>query len=149
MSVLVDANILLYAKFSDFPQHEPALGWLDNKLNRPDPVGLPWLSLMAFVRIATNRRIMGQPLSTDDALEQIGEWTRRSNVWMPEPGDRFAELFNELASETQASGNLITDTYLAALAREHGLTVVSTDADFARFPQLKWLNPLRENNLNL
>lgn len=142
MSVLVDANILLYAKFSDFSQHGPARDWLDTALNQLDPVGIPWMSLLAFARIGTNRRIMGQPLRTGAALAQIKEWTRRSNVWMPEPGARFPEMFEELAEQTQASANLMTDTYLAAVAREHGLTVVSTDADFARFPKVKWFNPV-------
>ena len=97
---------------------------------------------MAFVRIGSNRRIMSQPLDTNSALQQINAWTQRTNVWTPEPRARFAALFDELANETQATGNLITDVYLAALAREHGLTVISTDADFARFSNLKWLNPL-------
>lgn len=141
MSVLIDANILLYAKFNDFPQHIRCRSWLDTALNQPDPVGIPWVSLMAFVRISTNRRIMSQPLDISDALDQIRRWTQRSNVWMPEPRARFSDVFSALVSETGATGNLITDAYLAALGREHGLTVVSTDADFARFSNLDWFNP--------
>ena len=142
MSTLVDANILLYAKFSGFPQHAAARGWLDARLNAPEPVGMPWLSLAAFVRIGTNRRVLGEPLSVTEAVRQLQQWGARRNVWHPEPGPRFATIYPQLLEDSQASGNLVTDAYLAALALEHGLTVVSSDADFARFPQVQWYNPL-------
>lgn len=144
MSTLIDANILLYAKFSGFPQHAAAHAWLDARLNSPEPVGIPWLSLAAFVRISTNRRVMGDPLSAADAVSQLRQWIARRNVWHPEPGSRFSALYPQLLEDSRASGNLVTDAYLATLALEHGLTVVSSDADFARFPKVKWYNPLSE-----
>ena len=143
MSLLLDANILLYAKFSDLPQHDAARSWLDEHLNAPDPLGIPWVSLSAFVRIATNRRLFAQPLSTSEAGAQMLEWAQRGNVWHPEPGQRFGSIFQGLLDEVQATGNLVPDAYLGALSIEHGLTVVSSDADFARFADLRWLNPLR------
>lgn len=142
MSVLVDANVLLYARFSDFPQHERAHAWLDGVLNETGPVGIPWVTLAAFVRIGTNRRILEQPLTPDEACEQIREWSERGNVWMPAPGEQFGTLFTQLLGSSQASGNLVSDAYLGALALEHGLSVVSTDADFRRFANVKWFNPL-------
>lgn len=148
MSTLVDANILLYAKFSGFPQHVAARTWLDTRLNAPEPVGIPWLSLTAFIRIGTNRRVLGEPLSVTDAVAQLRQWTDRRNVWSPEPGSRFTDLYTQLLEESQASGNLVTDAYLAALALEHGLTVVSSDTDFARFPRVKWHNPLSGQSIS-
>lgn len=142
MSPLLDANILLYAKFSDFPQHGAARQWLDERLRQPDPVAIPWVSLCAFVRIATNRRVFAQPLDSERAVAQVSQWLSCSNVWTPEPGERFAALFTGLVVASQASGNLVADAYLAALALEHGLTVVSSDADFARFRGLNWLDPI-------
>lgn len=142
MSVLVDANVLLYAKFSDFSQHPACRDWLDTALNQPDPVGLPWLSLMAFLRIGTNRRVFARPLKPEQAVAQIKAWIARANVWHPEPGERFASVFTDLVRRHHATGNLVTDAYLAALAREHGLTVISTDSDFARFDAVPWVNPL-------
>ena len=143
MSLLLDANILLYAKFSDFQQHEPARCWLDERLSAPDPLGIPWVSLSAFVRIATNRRLFAQPLGTSEAGAQMMEWSQRRNVWHPEPGQRFGSIFQGLLDEAQATGNLVPDAYLGALSIEHGLSVVSSDADFARFADVHWLNPLR------
>jgi toxin-antitoxin system PIN domain toxin len=142
MTVLVDANVLLYAKFADFPQHESAAGWLDGVLNAPQPVGLPWVSLSAFLRIATNHRVFADPLSIELAVDQVNGWCERSVVWHPEPGDRFAALFLELLTAHNCSANLVTDAYLAALALEHGLTVVTTDADFSRFVSLTSFNPI-------
>jgi len=142
MTVLVDANILLYAKFTDFPQHAHAADWLDGALNAPQPVGLPWVSLSAFLRIATNHRVFSDPLSIESAVDQVNEWCERRVVWHPEPKERFAELFAELLTTHNCSGNLVADAYLAALAMEHGLTVVSTDADFARFVTVPSRNPL-------
>lgn len=142
MNVLVDANILLYARFSDLPQHQPAREWLDERLNKPEPTGIPWNSLAAFARIASNRRVFSDPLDSDEITAQILQWAGRRNVWHPEPGERFAALFTGLIAEARASGNLVPDCFLAALAQEHGLTVVSSDSDFARFPNLRWSNPL-------
>ncbi|TVQ28360.1 MAG: VapC toxin family PIN domain ribonuclease, partial [Wenzhouxiangella sp.] len=85
MSILIDANVLLYAKFTDFPQHDSARQWLDSRLNQPDPVGIPWVSLSAFARIATNRRIFDQPLTPEDTAEQVKQWAGRKNVWFPGP----------------------------------------------------------------
>jgi uncharacterized protein len=144
LSILIDANILLYAKFSDFPQHDATRHWLDGCLNTPDPAGMPWVTLSAFARIATNRRVFELPLSSTEAANQISQWAGRSNVWHPDPGDRFADIFTGLLTETQVTGNLVPDAYLAALALEHGLTVISTDADFGRFPSVKWRNPISE-----
>ena len=142
MTVLVDANILLYAKFEDFPQHELAANWLDGALNSPQPVGIPWVSLNAFLRIATNHRVFADPLSIELAVGQVNEWCERRVVWHPEPEDRFALLFADLLTTHNCAGNLVPDAYLAALAMEHGLTVISTDADFARFVTVPSLNPL-------
>ena len=142
MNVLVDANILLYARFSDLPQHQAAREWLDQRLNDPEPTGIPWNSLTAFARIASNPRVFSDPLDSDEIVAQVLQWTSRRNVWQPEPGERFTALFTGLLAATRASGNLVPDCFLAALAQEHGLTMVSSDTDFARFPNLRWLNPL-------
>ena len=142
MTVLVDANILLYAKFADFPQHERALSWLDHTLNSPQPVGIPWVSLSAFLRIATNHRVFADPLPIELAVDQVNEWCEPRVVWHPEPEEQFASVFAELLTTYNCTANLVADAYLAALALEHGLTVVSTDADFARFAAVPSLNPL-------
>ena len=140
--MLVDANLLLYAKFSSFPQHEGARSWLEDRLAGPGRVGLPWHSLLAFLRISTNARAFTPPLTIGEAWEQVLEWLSLPQVWIPQPGERHAEVLGQLLESTGATGNLIPDAHLAALAVEHGLTLCSTDGDFARFGTVRWENPL-------
>lgn len=140
--ILVDANLLVYAHVRSFPQHEGARAWLDDQLNGPAPVGLPWPSLLAFSRLVTNPRVFEQPEPMADAWAQVLAWLGCETAWIPRPSERHAELLGELLSVPGVHANLVPDAHLAALALEHGLTVCSTDGDFARFPRLRWLNPL-------
>ncbi|MGH3739945.1 MAG: type II toxin-antitoxin system VapC family toxin [Micromonosporaceae bacterium] len=140
--ILVDVNLLIYAKITETPQHEQAREWLDNRLHQPGRVGLPWESLMGFTRIVTNPRIMKRPLSIEHAWEQVEDWLDRQSAWIPVAGDRHREVLAGLVGKTRLAGNLVPDTHLAALAIEHGLTLTTTDRGFAAFPGLRWENPL-------
>jgi len=140
--ILVDANLLLYAKVRDFPQHEAARAWLDDRLNDVVGVGLPWQSLLAFVRLASNPRIFQRPLPASEAWVQVEAWLSRRNVWAPEPTERHGEILRSLLGSVGNRSNLIPDAHLAALSMEYGLILCSTDADFGRFEGLRWRNPL-------
>ena len=140
--ILIDANLLVYAKFSDLPQHEAARPWLEQTLNSPGRVGIPWPSLLAFLRLATNPRLFAAPLTIDAAWVQVEEWLAHPRVWIPEPTRDHQEILGRLFEATQATANLVPDAHLAALAIGHGLTVCSSDSDFARFPGLDWHNPI-------
>ncbi|HTB66480.1 MAG TPA: TA system VapC family ribonuclease toxin [Steroidobacteraceae bacterium] len=138
---LLDANILLYSYDSDSAQHAACRLWLEAALNAEETVALPWQTLLAFVRIATNSRAVRQPLSGADACGIVESWLRRPNVVVLEAGERFWEIFQAQMVDAQVSGPLVTDTALAALALEHGATLCSTDRDFRRFRGLKLLDP--------
>lgn len=140
--ILVDANLLVYARVSDFPQHEPARRWLDGKMNGPTGVGLPWASLLAFVRLVTNPRLFREPMPMDAAWRQVEEWLDCPASWTPEPTERHRELLGPLVAGIGGRSNLVPDAHLAALAMEYGLVLCSTDGDFARFAGLRWENPL-------
>jgi toxin-antitoxin system PIN domain toxin len=140
--ILVDANLLLYAKVRDFPQHELAKAWLDERLNDVTGVGLPWQSLLAFVRLASNPRIFQRPLPASEAWVQVEEWLACRNVWVPEPTERHGEFLRSLLGAVGNRSNLIPDAHLAALTMEYGLILCSSDADFSRFEGLRWRNPL-------
>jgi uncharacterized protein len=140
--ILIDANLLIYAHVSSFPQHPPARHWLDGQLNGSAAVGLPWPSMLAFLRLVTNPRVFENPESTRDAWRQVVDWLNCENVWVPQPTERHRELFGELLTLPGIQANLVPDAHMAALALEHGLTLCSTDGDFARFPGLRWLNPI-------
>lgn len=140
--ILVDANLLVYARAMGLPQHDAALSWLDSQLNGEDRVGLTWPSILAFLRIVTNARMFEQPDSIQDAWQQVEEWLTCPNVWVPEPGPRHRVVLSRLLPQTGAGANLVPDAHLAAIAIEHGLTLCSADGDFARFEGLRWHNPL-------
>lgn len=140
--ILVDANLLLYAKIADLPQHPRVAPWLEAQLRGTSRVGLPWPSLLAFLRISTNTRVFAKPLSIEQAWSQVAEWLALSNVWIPLPTENHADVVGRLLVATHAVANLVPDAHLAALALEHGLEVCSSDSDFARFPDIRWRNPL-------
>ena len=106
-------------------------------------VGLPWQSINAFLRIATHPRAFERPLDPATAWERVSDWLAAPVSWIPQPGPDYGRIFGELVATYDVRGNLIPDAALAALAIEHGVPLVSTDTDFARFRELRWENPLR------
>jgi hypothetical protein len=140
--ILVDVNILVYATFKNFSQHEPAREWLDEQLGGAAKVGLPWPSLLGFLRLATNPRQFPRPLRSTEGWQQVTSWLSARPAWIPQPTDRHAEVLAALLADPGVHGNLVPDAHLAALAIEHGLTMCSADGDLARFKGLRWTNPL-------
>jgi toxin-antitoxin system PIN domain toxin len=134
--------LLIYAVNADAPQHAAARQWLDGRINGTARVGLPWASLLAFLRLITSPRIFQRPLGMADAWSQVDTWLNSGPVWVPAPGQRHAEILARLLAAPGVHGNLVPDTHLAALAIEHGLELNSADGDFARFAGLNWHNPI-------
>lgn len=141
--MILDANLLLYARNSADPRHERAADVVTDALNGARRVGLPWQTLTAFLRIATHPRVFPEPLTADAAAQQVQEWLEAPAAWIPVPTPRHHEIFLELIRSLRISGALVSDAHLAALAIEHGVAVWSADADFARFDGLTWRDPLR------
>ena len=139
--ILVDVNLLVYAKMDSPKEHEASRAWLEERLSGIPGVGLPWQSLQGFLRITTNPRIFERPLPLDDAWSQVREWLQLANVFSPEPAARYPEILASLMPQVGRPEH-VPDAHLAALAIEYGLTLHTTDRDFARFNGLKWENPL-------
>ncbi|MFW6200619.1 MAG: type II toxin-antitoxin system VapC family toxin [Gemmatimonadota bacterium] len=139
--ILVDANLLVYAKVSDFSQHEQVREWLDSELGGRTGVGLPWPSLLAFVRLVSNPRIFERALAVSEAWKQVEEWLDLAVTWIPEPTERHRSILASLIPEV-GRAELVPDAHLAALAMEYGLVLQTTDRDFSRFSGLRWRNPL-------
>jgi len=140
--ILVDANILLYAEDSLQSRHQRARSWWDDQLSGTGAVCLCWTVLSAFIRIGTNPRIFEHPLSLEQALVRVQSWLDQPCTRVVRPTERHWTVFKQLLTDGQAVANLVTDAHLAALAIEHGCELASTDSDFARFPKLKWRNPI-------
>ena len=141
--ILVDANVLLYAEDQLSPRHAVAREWWDAQLSGRSPVCLCWTVLEAFIRISTNPRIFGHPLSLDQALTRVQSWFDQPCARLVDPTERHWPVFQKMLVDGQAVANLVSDAHLAALAVEHGCELISTDSDFARFPGIKWRNPLK------
>ena len=142
--ILVDANLLLYAEDSASPWNTRARVWWDAQLSGSSPVCLCWEVISAFIRLGTNRRVFAHPLSLEEAQGRVQNWLDQPCVRIVLPTSRHWNVFQEMLLRGQAAGNLVADANLAALAVEHGCELCSTDNDFARFPGLRWKNPLRE-----
>jgi toxin-antitoxin system PIN domain toxin len=140
--ILVDANLLVYAANRAAPEHAVARGWLDSRLGGIVRVGLPWPSILGFVRVVTNPAILRRPVGPAEAWGQIEDWLAADAAWIPLPTPRHGEVLGELLRARYMTSRLVPDAHLAALAMEHGLTLCSTDGDFAKFRGLKWENPL-------
>jgi toxin-antitoxin system PIN domain toxin len=134
----------VYAVHEQFAAHADAKVWLDDRLNGAERVGLPWGSLLAFVRLSANPRVLSAPIAPSDATSVVRAWLSLPVTWTPEPTERHAATLSALL-EPETKADLVPDAHLAALAIEHGLTLCSTDRDFARFEGLRWTDPLRSS----
>ncbi len=140
--IVPDVNLLVHAYNSDSKLHAPARAWWEGLLNGKRPVGLAWVAVLGFIRIASHRQILGHPMPVAVACGHARAWLGQPYVGVLDPGDRHAETLFGLLESLGTAGNLTTDAHLAALAIEHQAELHSTDADFARFPGLRWSNPL-------
>lgn len=141
--ILLDANLLVYARVEDLTQHGAARDWLDAQLSGTARVGLPWPTLLAFIRLVSNPRVFERPETVASAWAQVESWLECEPAWIPQPTDHHRAVLAPLLQRATDRPKLVPDAHLAALAIEHGLTLCSTDGDFARFPGLRWENPLR------
>ena len=140
--ILVDANLLIYAVNRDAPLHRKAKSWLEAAVSGPESVGFSWNVILAFLRLTTRPGLFRSPLSVETAFTVIAGWLDQPSSTVVHAGPRHLRVLRELLVPIGAAGNLASDAHLAALAIEHGAELCSSDADFARFPGLKWHNPL-------
>lgn len=135
---VVDANVLLQAVNAQAPDHMAAKRWLDGALSGGSAVGFPWVVLLAFISISTRAGIFPSPLTVEEALAVLDGWLAAPAAHVVAPTARHASVLGDLLRQVGTAGNLTTDAHLAALAIEHRAQVVTFDADFARFPGVKW-----------
>ncbi|MCU1300124.1 MAG: Ribonuclease VapC [Candidatus Sulfotelmatobacter sp.] len=140
--IVFDANILIFAYDSGSSRHAKARAWVEEILSGEEGVGLPWQAISAFLRVMTNRRLPGSRFSSEQALRIVGGWLGQPSVRALAPGEQHWPLLRQMVIEGQTSGALVSDAQIAALTIEYGGVLHTADRDFARFPGLRWKNPL-------
>jgi len=140
--IVVDVSLLIYAVNQDAANHGKAKAWLESAVSGTETVGLPWIVLLAFLRLTTRTGLFQKPLTVGAAFDLVDAWLQQPSVTVPEPTARHLQTMRDLMSPLGAGGNLTSDAHLAALAIEHGAELCSADNDFGRFSRLRWRNPL-------
>lgn len=139
---IVDVNVLLYVVNRDAAQHEKTLQWWESAIAAEEAIGIPWLSLLGFIRIATRFRMTPTPLTVKEATAKVATWLALPNIVLLHESEDHWNVLRRLFEELGAAGNLTTDLHFAAMAISQGATLVSCDADFGRIRRLRWENPL-------
>ena len=140
--IVVDANLLIYSYDKASPHYKKSRLWLEDAFSGPDIIGLPWQSVGAFLRVMTNPKLHGRQYSLGEATEIVDAWMEQSNVRILTPTDGHWFQFRTMIIEGTACGALASDAEIAALTVEYGGVLHTVDRDFARFPGLRWVNPL-------
>jgi uncharacterized protein len=140
--IVPDVNLLIFATDRNAPRHYDARKWWENALSGNEQIGLAWAVLIAFLRLTTRPGLSAQPLSVQSAFSLVETWLNHPLVSIVHPGSDHARLLRRLITGAGTGGNLTSDSHLAALAIEHNAELCSFDRDFARFPDLRWRNPL-------
>jgi toxin-antitoxin system PIN domain toxin len=139
---ILDVNLLIYAVNRDSPLHMKAKAWLENTLAEAEPLGFCWVVILAFVRLTTKPGLFQKPFTPERAFNLVEEWLEQPGARIVQPGQRHLSILRELLTPLGTAGNLTSDAHLAALAIEQSAQLCSCDNDFARFPGLRWKNPL-------
>lgn len=141
--IVPDVNLLLYATITGFPQHERSRAWLEDVLNGSALVGLTSPTVFGYLRIATSSRVLASAMPVTDAIGRVRQWLAQPTVRFVVPGPRHLEIAFDLLETIGTGSNLTTDVQLAAHAIEQDAELHSNDADFGRFPGLRWIDPLK------
>ncbi len=139
---IVDLNILLYAVNENAHHHTRIRAWWEQTINGEESIGLPWVVLLGFLRLASNPSVFPRPLDSDSVIAKVDVWLAQTNIRVVTEKEGHWEMFRLLLGNSGTAGNLTTDAHLAALAMSYGAILVSCDRDFARFKGLRWENPI-------
>jgi toxin-antitoxin system PIN domain toxin len=140
--IVPDLNLLLYAYDSSSPYNKDAVTWWRNCMSGTDPVGLPTVIIFGFIRLSTSVRVFQHPMTPSEAAGHVRSWLSQPTTQVLDPGPHHVEQTLRLLEALGAAGNLVTDAQLAAIAIDHSAILHTADADFARFPDLQWTNPI-------
>jgi uncharacterized protein len=140
--IVLDANILIYAYNRSSAHHTRARAWLEAAFSDIEVIGVPWQAISAFLRVMTNPKLPAERFSLEQAAQVVDNWLAHPNMEILTPGERYWPIFRRMVVEGRAGGSRVSDAEMAALTSEYGGVLHTADRDFARFPGLRWVNPL-------
>lgn len=140
--IIPDANVLIYAHDEASPWHGKARAWWEETLSGTEPVGLPWVVVLAVTRLLTHPHVCENPLSPAQMRSIVEAWVGFPHVRLIHLSENALGRFLDLLEEAGTGGNLSTDALIALHGLEHSATIASNDRDFDRFAGVKRLNPL-------
>ena len=140
--ILLDVNILVYAHREDATNHNAFREWFEAQLISSEPCGISELVLSGCLRVITHPKVFAIPTPLSEAFRFVEQVRNHANVRIINPGPAHWRIFTDLCKSTGAKGNLIPDAYHAALAIESGCEWITSDHGFARFPKLRWRDPM-------
>jgi uncharacterized protein len=140
--IIPDVNLLAYAYNSDAPHHQRSREWWEHVVRGPQPVAIPWVVALGFLRIMTSRTVLVRPMTMATALQHLRSWLEQPSLRVLQPGPRHLTILAGFCDAGVLTAALMSDAHIAALAIENQATVHSNDRDFSRFPGLRWSNPL-------
>jgi uncharacterized protein len=141
LSATLDTNILVYASNERDPAHQAARSLLERLMAGPDLLYLFWPTLLGYVRLVTNPRILVRPLGPVAAIENVSGLVRLPHVRTPGEADGFWGLYRATAGD-RLRGNDVPDGHIATLMRQHGVRLIYTrDRGFRRFDGIQVLDP--------
>jgi uncharacterized protein len=141
--LLLDVNVVVAAHRVDHAQHASARPWFDELLDGTERFSVPTVVWGSFVRLATSRRIFQRPTPLKETFEFVESVCAHEHHVLLGPGPTHLELLRKVCEEGDATGDLVADAILAAIALEHGCAIASFDRDFARFPSIDHVIPGR------
>jgi toxin-antitoxin system PIN domain toxin len=143
--IVLDVNLLIYAYDTSCSEHKKARTWVEEVFSGDEPICLPWQTISAFLRILTYPQTFGERFTMQQTVAVIDGWLAMPHVRTLAPGEGHWKLLREMLASGDVRGKLTTDAVLAALTMEYGGVLYTNDRDFARFPGLRWVNPLLES----
>lgn len=139
--LIPDVNVLVHAHRSDSAEHEVNRDWLARQATGDEPLAIPNVVMSGFIRVVTHARVFSRPSTLDDALFVTRQLRSMASFVAVALGPRHWDIFTRLCADARATGNLVPDAYLAAIAVEAGAEIVTNDSDFAKLPGVRWRRP--------
>jgi len=140
--IVLDTNVLIYAADEHSQRYGKVRAWMQRALDDGEIFGVPWASLLGFVRITTLPSILAKPLSVEQALAYVEQLLGSPQSFVIlDSGSQHYPGFARLLRSAGIAGNLTNDAHIASVALANGGRLATFDRDFSRFDGIQIIIP--------